>query len=69
MAAQILDFTAGEAFERRQRLRECIARMAEAIATGECTPLRVELEVVLDLCHQHRLPTEAARVSRWMSER
>lgn len=51
----------------RQQLRECIAKMAEAIATGECHPLRVELEALIQICYDHFLPVEAARVRRWMT--
>lgn len=53
---------------RRQQLRECIAKMADAIATGECTPLRAELDALVLICHEHFLPCEAARVRRWMAD-
>jgi hypothetical protein len=52
---------------RRQQLRECIAKMATAIANGDCTPERVELEVLVLICQEHFLPVEAARVRRWMT--
>ncbi len=51
---------------RRQQLRECIAKMADAIATGACQPVRVELEALIQICQEHFLPTEAERVRRWL---
>jgi hypothetical protein len=52
---------------RRQQLRECIAKMATAIASGDCTPERVELAALVQICQEHFLPVEAARVRRWMA--
>lgn len=53
--------------QRRQRLRDAIAKMATAIANGDCTPSRVELEALVLLCQEQFLPVEAARVMRWMA--
>jgi hypothetical protein len=54
--------------ERRQRLREAVAKMATAIDTGECDPpTRAELEAVAALCTEYFLPVELARVRRWMA--
>lgn len=53
--------------ERRQRLRDAIAKMAIAIAEGECTPTRDELNAVAALCTEYFLPVELARVRRWMA--
>ena len=52
---------------RRERLREAVAKMADAMATGACTPSRVELEALALVCEDQFLPTEAARVRRWMT--
>ncbi len=51
---------------RRQQLRECIAKMADAIAAGACDPVDVELQALVQICEEHFLPVEAARVRRWM---
>lgn len=53
--------------ERRQHLREAIAKLALVIAEGGGTPSQVELHRIIELCHDHFLPTEAARVRRWMT--
>lgn len=52
--------------QRRQRLREAIAQIAEAIATEGAVPSRVDLNQILGLCQEYFLPVEAARVQRWM---
>lgn len=69
MAAEIIDLGVYQAFERRQRLRERIARMGAAIAAGEIHPSRVELDQVIGFCVEYFLPVEAAKVARWMSGR
>ena len=53
---------------RRRRLAECIAKMAAAIAAGECTPTRMELLALAQICREHGLLMEAARVRRWMGD-
>lgn len=67
MKATLLDLDHTTIAQRRQRLRDAIAKMAPAIAAGECTPTRVELEALVLLCNEHFLPVEAARVMRWMT--
>lgn len=56
-----------EATTRRLRLREAIGKMADAIAAGDLTPLPIELEALAQLCDEQFLPSEAARVRRWMA--
>ena len=53
--------------DRQRRLREAVAKLAAAIAADEVTPSVVELEALAGLCEVHCLPTEAARVRRWMT--
>lgn len=67
MTTTLADLDPTTIADRRQRLREAIAKMATAIANGDCTPSRVELEAILVMCHEHFLPVEAARVLRWMT--
>lgn len=67
MKATLLDLDHTTISQRRQRLRTAIAKMATAIADGECTPTRVELEAVAALCTEYFLPVELARVRRWMA--
>ena len=50
---------------RRLELRDAVARMATAIARGELTPTPHELEALAQICADHFLPVEAARVRRW----
>lgn len=52
--------------EARQRLVECIAKMARAIDAEECDPEPVELEALAAICDQAQCPAEAARVRRWL---
>lgn len=56
------------AMARRQRLREVIAKMADAIADGEEAPSRPELRELAGLCEDYFLPVEAARVRRWAGD-
>ncbi|HMF61630.1 MAG TPA: hypothetical protein VK595_14715 [Vicinamibacterales bacterium] len=51
---------------RRARLQAAVHNLAVAIERGECTPTRVELEALAQLCQEQWLPAEAARVRRWM---
>jgi hypothetical protein len=51
----------------RDTLQRCIRELGVAIASGECTPLIVELEALAEICDDARLPAEAARVRRWMN--
>jgi uncharacterized protein YifE (UPF0438 family) len=48
------------------RLTEAVAKLAVAIESGDCTPEIEELEALLKICLHNRLPTEAARVRRWL---
>ena len=58
-----------EAERRGKRLADCIARMAAAIAAGECIPpSQVELDAIAALCDEYHLYAEAARVRRWMAQ-
>lgn len=59
--------TAVSTIDRRTRLAGCIAKMADAIAAGELTPSVVELQALAQLCEEQWLPSEAARVRRWMT--
>lgn len=53
--------------DRRRRLAESVAHMGVAIATGEVTPSRIELQVLALICDESQLPFEAARVRRWIA--
>lgn len=55
------------ALARRTRLAGAVAALAIGIERGECTPLPVELEALAQLCEEQWLPSEAARVRRWMN--
>lgn len=65
--AMIAGPTLAASAAQRQRLREAIAKLATAIAEGGGVPTRLELEALIYLCNKHYLPTEAARVRRWMT--
>jgi hypothetical protein len=51
---------------RRERLRNAVAAKERAIASGEA-PDPIELEPLAQLCVDHFLPVEAARVRRWIA--
>jgi hypothetical protein len=53
---------------RRGDLRDAVGRMATAIAAGEIHMDRTELEALAQICEEHFLPVEAARVRRWIPE-
>lgn len=53
--------------ERRAMLAAAVANLAIAISRGDCTPQRVELEVLALICADKGLPAEAARVRRWIA--
>lgn len=62
-----LPWTGAATIDRRVRLRQAVAKMAVAIAAGECEPpAPVEIEALAQLCDEHFLLSEAARVRRWM---
>lgn len=53
--------------DRRARLKEAVAKMAHAIeSSDEVCPTHHELYALAELCDEHDLPIEAARVRRWM---
>jgi hypothetical protein len=52
---------------RRGDLREAVGRMATAIAHGEIAPTPCELEALAQICAEHFLPVEAARIRRWIA--
>jgi hypothetical protein len=62
----IVDFIDATTIERGQRLRDAIAKKADAMAAGDDPWSTVELEQVLGLCEEYFLVGEAARVRRWM---
>jgi hypothetical protein len=51
----------------RRRLQEAVAKLGEALATGEVKPSPGELQALAAVCDANRLPIEAARVRRWMA--
>lgn len=51
--------------ERRRRLADAVADLADAIVTGEVTPDLIELQALALICDEHQLPIDAARVRRW----
>ncbi len=51
----------------RKRLAKCIGELGDAIAKGECVPTALELKALAQVCDEHQLPMEAARVRRWMN--
>lgn len=53
---------------RRLELRDAVTRLAIAIAHGEVTPQPIELEALAQICAEHFLPVEAARIRRWIAE-
>lgn len=54
---------------RSQRLADAIAKMAAAIVAGDCLPpSEAEILALAELCDEHHLYAEAARVRRWMPE-
>jgi hypothetical protein len=55
------------ALEQRLRLRECVGKLAIAIANGECTPQLIELQALVEICEARELPIEAARIRRWIA--
>lgn len=64
----IASWVATDTTERRLRLRTAIERMSAAILAGECEPPTVDdLRALAELCNEHFLPVEAARVRRWMA--
>jgi hypothetical protein len=52
--------------EKRHRLADAVDRLTLALALGEVTTSRVELEILAQLCEEQWLPCEAARVRRWL---
>ena len=54
--------------ETRTRLASAVAQLAIAIDAGEVEPIVLELRIIAGLCDDHQLPTEAARVRRWMGD-
>jgi len=52
---------------QRERLRNAVTGLGAAIASGEVTPTPGELEALAQICVDHFLPVEAARVRRWMA--
>lgn len=59
-----LDYTTFTA--RRERARASVTRWADRIAAGVYWPSAAELIALVELCEDHFLPVEAARVRRWM---
>jgi hypothetical protein len=53
--------------DRRARLAEAIGKLALAIVADTCEPDIVELRILAQLCDEHQLPVEAARIRRWMA--
>lgn len=51
---------------RRARLQTAVHNLGVAIARGDCTPARVELEALAQVCVDAHLYVEAWRVRRWM---
>jgi tellurite resistance protein len=51
----------------RTRLAESVAKMAVAIADGECRPSLDDLAALAHLCTAYGLQAEAARIRRWMT--
>lgn len=52
--------------ERRRRLADAVAHMADAIAAGDLTPTVPELRDLVQLCDAQHLHHLAARVRRWI---
>jgi len=50
---------------RRDDLRHAVEQLATALVRGEVHMSATELEALAQLCAEHFLPVEAARVRRW----
>jgi len=50
---------------RREDLRHAVDELAEQLATGAIRMDVTELEALAQICAEHFLPVEAARVRRW----
>jgi hypothetical protein len=51
----------------RTTLARAVRELGAAIARGECTPQIIELEALVEICDDARLPAEAARVRGWIN--
>lgn len=54
--------------ETRANLVAEIPRLAIALDVGDVEPVVAELRLIARLCDDHQLPTEAARIRRWIGE-
>lgn len=53
---------------RSDRLAAAVAKLASAIAAGDCVPEPLELEALAQICIQQGLIAEAFRIRRWVGD-